>query len=60
VATRNRKPLRPNALATWELRIGELRVYYEITQDPEDVVTIVAIGVKDGNRVRIGGMEISL
>ena len=28
--TRNRKPLRPNDLATWELRIGELRVFYDV------------------------------
>ena len=30
VETRNRKPMRPNPLAPWELRIGVLRVYYEI------------------------------
>ena len=26
--TRNRKPLRPNPLAPWKLRIGALRVFY--------------------------------
>lgn len=60
VETRNRKPMRPNPLAPWELRIGELRVYYEIAEDPEQVVTIVAVGVKDRNRVLIGGKEIKL
>ena len=60
VETRNRKPMRPNPLAPWELRIGELRVYYEIVEDPEDVVTIVAIGVKERDRVLIGGKEIKL
>jgi mRNA-degrading endonuclease RelE of RelBE toxin-antitoxin system len=60
VETRNRKPMRPNPLAPWELRIGELRVYYEIEEAPEQVVTIVAVGVKDGNRVLIGGKEIKL
>ncbi len=60
VETRNRKPMRPNPLAPWELRIGELRVYYEIAEDPEQVVTIVAVGVKDRNRVLIGGKEINL
>jgi len=60
VETRNRKPMRPNPLAPWELRIGDLRVYYEIEEDPEQVVTIVAVGVKDGNRVLIGGREIKL
>jgi mRNA-degrading endonuclease RelE of RelBE toxin-antitoxin system len=28
VETRNRKPMRPNPIAPWELRIGNLRVYY--------------------------------
>lgn len=60
VETRNRKPMRPNPLAPWELRIGELRVYYEIEEDPERVVMIVAVGVKDRNRVLIGGKEIEL
>jgi mRNA-degrading endonuclease RelE of RelBE toxin-antitoxin system len=60
VETRNRKPMRPNPLAPWELRIGKLRVYYEIQQDPEDLVTIVAVGVKERDRVTIGGKEIKL
>jgi mRNA-degrading endonuclease RelE of RelBE toxin-antitoxin system len=25
--TRNRKPLRPNPIAPWELRVGDLRVF---------------------------------
>ena len=60
VETRNRKPMRPNPLSPWELRIGDLRVYYEIAEDPEQIVTIVAVGVKDRNRVLIGGKEIKL
>lgn len=59
VATRNRKVLRANLLAPWELRIGDLRVYYEIEDDPERVV-VKAIGVKDRDRVRIGGEEVEL
>jgi len=39
VATRNRKRLRPNPLAPWELRIGALPVYYEVTEEPERLVT---------------------
>ena len=58
--TRNRKPMRPNPLSPWELRIGELRVYYEISDKPNNVVTIVAVGVKDRNRVLIGGKDIEL
>ena len=30
--TRNRKPMRPNPLAPWELRIGNLRVYYDVDE----------------------------
>ena len=58
--TRNRKPMRPNPMAPWELRIGELRVYSEIADEPDSVVTIAAVGVKDRNRVLIGGKEIEL
>jgi hypothetical protein len=35
-------------------------MYYEIEEDSERVVTIVAVGVKDRNRVLIGGKEIEL
>jgi hypothetical protein len=41
-------------LAPWELRIGRLRVYYEVSDDPAPIVTIRALGTKDRNRVRIG------
>jgi hypothetical protein len=60
VETRNRKPMRPNPIAPWELRIGKLRVYYDIEEQPEKLVTILAIGVTERNRVRIGGEEIEL
>jgi mRNA-degrading endonuclease RelE of RelBE toxin-antitoxin system len=60
VETRNRKPMRPNPLAPWELRIGDLRVYYDVEDDPELVVHVRAIGIKEGNRVRIGKEVIRL
>jgi len=60
VETRNRKLMRPNALAPWELRIEECRVYYDVVEIPEQVVTILAVGVKDRARVIIGGEEIEL
>ena len=41
VETRNRKPLRPNPLASWELRIGDLKVYYDVEEDPEQQVNMV-------------------
>jgi mRNA-degrading endonuclease RelE of RelBE toxin-antitoxin system len=60
VETRNRKPMRPNPLAPWELRIGDLRVYYDIEEQPEQRVMILAVGVKDRNRLIIGGEEVEL
>lgn len=60
VETRNRKPMRPNTLALWELRLGSLRVYYDIEEEPEQVVYIRAIGVKERNRVRIGREDYEL
>ena len=60
VPTRQRKVLRANAVAPWELRIGDLRVYYEVKDDPERVVVVKAVGVKERNRVLIGGEEVKL
>ena len=60
VPTRQRKVLRANAVAPWELRIGNLRVYYEVKAEPEPLVVVKAIGVKDRNRVLIGGEEVEL
>lgn len=53
VETRNRKPMRPNPVAPWELRIGNLRVYYDIIPE-EAKVLVLAVGTKERNRVRIG------
>ena len=58
--TRNRKPMRPNPLAPWELRIGNLRVYYDLEDEPEPMVHIRAVGIKERNRVRIGKEVIEL
>jgi mRNA-degrading endonuclease RelE of RelBE toxin-antitoxin system len=58
--TRQRKVLRANPVAPWELRIGNLRVYYEVKDDPERLVVVKAIGVKQRNRVLIGGEEVEL
>ena len=59
VQTRNRKPLRPNSLATWELRIGDLRVYYFIAAEAM-TVSVVAVGIKLKNRVVVAGEEFEL
>ena len=58
--TKNRKPMRPNPLAPWELRIGAFRVYYDVEKTPEPVVSILAVGMKRRNRLWIGGEEIRL
>jgi len=60
VETRNRKHLRPNPVAPWELRIGHLRVCSDVETEPCQVVTIEAVGVKDHDRVYIGGEELVL
>jgi len=64
VTTRNRKPLKRPVFfeATWELRFGprnQFRVFYDIDQT-QHVVSVLAIGVKRGNRLFIGGEEIRL
>ncbi len=52
--------MRPNPIAPWELRVGILRVYYDIQEQPKPRVTVVAVGKKLRNRVIIGGEEIEL
>jgi mRNA-degrading endonuclease RelE of RelBE toxin-antitoxin system len=60
IENRNRKRLRPNPLAPWELRIGHLRVYFDVEEEPRRVVTIQAVGIKDRSRLLIGGEEVQL
>jgi len=62
--TRNRKPLRQPAGfdAQWELRFGpdnRFRVFYEIDRENHQVF-ILAIGVKERDRLFIGGEEVQL
>ena len=58
VPTRNRKRLRDNTVAPWELRIGDIRVYFDVEEAPDAAVTIRAVGVKARERVLIGGEEV--
>jgi len=60
--TRNRKPLqRPLGFgATWELRFGpdnRFRVLYTTDQEQREV-QVLAIGVKEGNRLWIANEEV--
>ena len=59
VETRNRKPLRPNPIAPWELRVGKLRVFYEVVPGEPGLVRILAVGKKDRSILRIAGQEIT-
>jgi len=58
VETRSRKRMDPDRrmlIAAWELRVGDLRVYYAVEEKPEPVVVIVAVGIKVRERITIGG-----
>jgi mRNA-degrading endonuclease RelE of RelBE toxin-antitoxin system len=62
--TRNRKPLEQPAPfgATWELRFGSqnrFRVLYEVNT-AEQMVLILAVGVKDREKLLIGTEEVNL
>jgi mRNA-degrading endonuclease RelE of RelBE toxin-antitoxin system len=57
--TRNRKKLRPNNVAEYELRIGKFRVFYDV-DEPLKIVKIEAIGYKEGSRLFVHGKEYEL
>src|SRR6516165_8615965 len=62
--TRNRNPLDQPAPfgASWELRCGpanRFRVFYEVDAASHQV-QVLAVGVKDRNRLLIGGEEYTL
>jgi len=59
VETRNRKKLRPNKVAEYELRVGKYRIFYDV-DDREKIVKIEAIGYKEGSRLFIHGKEYEL
>jgi hypothetical protein len=58
--TRNRKAMDPDKklyLAPWELRLGNLRVYSAVEDQPKKVV-VVAVGIKERQKRFIGGREV--
>jgi len=59
VETKNRKSLRDNPIAPWELRIGKYRVFYEVNE-PGQMVSIVSVGHKEHNVLLIGGKEVQI
>jgi mRNA-degrading endonuclease RelE of RelBE toxin-antitoxin system len=54
--TRRVKTLRPNAIAGWELRLGDYRVLYDVDESSR-TVTVLVIGEKQGNRLSVQGQE---
>lgn len=59
VKTRNRKPLRANPLAEWELRLDRFRVFYNV-DTINAIVTVIAVGEKQSERLLIRGVEYKL
>ena len=54
VETRNRKRLRPNEVAEWELRVGKFRALYNVDVDVQRV-RIEVIGFKMGHVLFVRG-----
>ncbi|NJO40639.1 MAG: type II toxin-antitoxin system RelE/ParE family toxin [Cyanobacteria bacterium CRU_2_1] len=59
LATRNRKPLWEQRIASWELRVGQYRVFYDVDEATR-IVAIVAVGHKVHNTLFIKGKEVTL
>jgi len=59
VETKNRKPMRQNPLAAWEVRIGRMRVFYRV-EEAEHVVQVLAVGVKRCHHVYLGEKVVDL
>jgi len=52
--TRNRKRLRPNDVAEWELRVDKFRIFYNADRETL-IVSIQAVGFKIGNLLFVRG-----
>jgi mRNA-degrading endonuclease RelE of RelBE toxin-antitoxin system len=48
------KPLRPNPFAGYELRLGDIRVFYNVDDEGAEVAVLL-IGRKVGNALIVGG-----
>jgi len=57
--TRNRKKLRSNAIAEWDLRIQDFRVLYDIYFDKQKV-EVKVVGLKQGAKFLVRGKEFLL
>jgi mRNA-degrading endonuclease RelE of RelBE toxin-antitoxin system len=57
--TRNRKRLRVNRVAEFELRVAKFRVFYDV-DEKRNLVKIEAVGHKESSRLFIRGKEYEL
>ena len=63
--SRNRKFLRPNRIASWELRVGALRVFYDVAPTDQaagepSLVRILGVGRTMRDVLRIGEENVEL
>ena len=58
IETRKRKRLRPNPIGPWELRIGNYRIFYEVTES--QIVKVLAVGHKEHNELFIRGKKVEI
>ena len=54
--TRRIKLLRSNPVASWELRLGDYRVLYDVAEE-ERLVNVLVVGEKSGNHLYVLGKE---
>jgi mRNA-degrading endonuclease RelE of RelBE toxin-antitoxin system len=57
VETDRRKLLESNSLASWELRMDNYRVFYDVE---DDIVHIIAVGHKHHNDLYVRGKKVQL
>jgi hypothetical protein len=52
--------LRHTNAPPYSLRVGDLRIFYDVVDDPRATVRILAVGRKRGSALYIAGKEIVL
>lgn len=57
IETKNRKRLRDNPIASWEMRAGKYRIFYDADETSRKV-TVVAVGHKEHDMLLIKGKEV--
>jgi hypothetical protein len=52
--------MRSNPIAPWELRLVTSAYTFDIVTEPDPIVVVLAMGIKDRNALRIGKEAIEL